>query len=178
MTYSRRRGDPVSASIPWPQTPAFADLVATLAEMGLTCDPNPKTGEDWPSPDSMVCKRFHERWQERMQRRANINPFPGTPDKTGGTSGRRNRVEGIQKHFANADTCTNALLEILPDEPAGAMTANQLVERLNLPRGAGIANRVSAALSHLHRKGTVARRVDKRHKGLGRAGYAYYRRAA
>lgn len=168
----------MSASIPWPQTPAFADLVATLNEMGLTCDPNPKTGEDWPSPDPKVCWRFHRRWTQRMQERAEIDPHVTLKDTSGGAAGRRNRVEGIQKHFANADTCTNAVLALLPESPAHAMTTNQLVERLNLPRGAAIANRVSAALSHLHRKGKVLRRVDKRYKGLGRAGFAYYRRAA
>lgn len=59
----------------WADSPAVADLIATLVEMGLQVDPTPKRGVDWPSPNRAVRDRFHALWTARMQQRCGVNPL-------------------------------------------------------------------------------------------------------
>ena len=62
----------------WSDSPAVADLIATLCDLGLDVDPTPKVGVDWPSPDRKVRDAFHARWTERMQQRCGFDPLRPT----------------------------------------------------------------------------------------------------
>ena len=62
----------------WSDSPAVADLIATLCDLGLDVNPTPKLGVDWPSPDRKVRDAFHAKWTARMQARCGIDPTQQT----------------------------------------------------------------------------------------------------
>lgn len=164
----------------WADTPAVRELREAAAECGLTIDPLAEREADW-GLDEVDLLRLHRAWSAKMRARCGLSDTQPVTTVAVGARQREERAETRERrkaHWAEADTFKNRVLGALSTSPIGAVTPNRVVERLNLPRGATITNRVAAALGYAWKCGEVARRVDKRH-GMGpRQGYAYWRVAA
>ena len=169
----------------WADTPAVQELREAAAECGLTIDPLAEREADW-GLDEVDLLRLHRAWSAKMRERCG---FPEAQPDAGYTipkwerkeseAAKAKRATAIRERWASADTLQNRILGVLDGAPRGAVTPNAVVERLNLPRGVSVTNKVAAALAHAYKRGTVARRVIKNAQGMGkRTGYAYWRVAA
>lgn len=158
----------------WRESPAFTDLQDAMAACGIVgVDPCPETEADWPAMMRAKEGAFQLEWSRRMRARAGI-PERATDGPSGVVAHSLRAASKGALAGGSYGAVREAVLGVLSDQPAEAMTAAQVIVALNVPRGDAALSRATACLASALRAGLVRRRFNKS-AGEGRRAWAYWR---
>lgn len=163
--------------LPWTETPAYREMLAALAAHGFASyeDAASCTKKGTPIADYRRFQAFQLDWQTAMQQRCGLDPRVPRP----AVELPRDRKFRHPNTPNVADSLSRKVLGVLGETPEEAMQAASVVVALDLPRGDGVTNQVSARLHTAYKKGLVKRRLDKRRGTHGaRTCWAYWRAVA